>query len=76
MEQLVEVLARILIAKGVEYAIAYAVAREQAAALDGTTGGSCSRCDALAGCRMRERSDLEDDCYAWDLPKRDRHHHH
>jgi len=77
MERLVELLARVLISKGVEYAIAYMVAREQAAALGGSEEasgmGGCSCRDPLAECRMRSRLDLEDDCYAWDIPRGRRH---
>lgn len=72
MEQLAELVARILIAKGVEYAIAYAIGNEVAVAASNSPGCG-SQCDPLARCRMRGRLDLEDDCYAWDEPSFRRH---
>lgn len=73
MERLAELVARILIAKGVEYAIAYAIGNEVAVAAASSGSGCGGECDPLARCRLRGRLDLEDDCYAWDEPDFRRH---
>lgn len=71
MERLVELLAMVLIRKGVDAAIAWALASEQAANVMAGPGmgGTCGP-DPLAQCRVDGRSDLEDECYVWDLPVR------
>jgi hypothetical protein len=69
MERLVELLARVLIAKGVEYAVAYMVAREQAAAV-GVGGDDCNgRNNCMGCCGTVEAADLEDTCFFWDTPQ-------
>lgn len=67
MGRIVELIALVLMRKGMDAALAWLLAdevgREIAAAPNG--GGVA---DPLGSCRMRGRADLEDDCYAWDLP--------
>jgi hypothetical protein len=65
--RLVELIALALIRKGMDTALAWLVADEVARDATSEPGGRGGP-DPLASCRMRGRTDLEDDCYAWDLP--------
>lgn len=75
MQKLLELIALVLIRKGVDAAIAWALAQEIASEYqaEGMGGGGCCGTDPLAECRMRGRADLEDECFAWDLPRSRRH---
>jgi hypothetical protein len=65
--RIVELIALVLMRKGMDAALAWLLADEVGREIAANSGAG-SQPDPLASCRMRGRADLEDDCYAWDLP--------
>lgn len=66
MGALIERLALILIAKGVEATLAWALAAQ--AVGEASPGGDMAGDPAIRRCRMRSDPRVEDDCYSWDEP--------
>lgn len=72
-----QLLARLLVrlvTAGLAEVVARRIVAMVAEELEGDTMGvaacSVARPDPLDDCRRRGRLDLEDECYAWDLPRR------